>query len=160
MEEPGVVPQPEAVLIVLAEDDEGHATLVKRNLVRAGVVNEIVHVHDGQELLELLLGAGTKSPLAPGAHVLVLLDLRMPRMDGIQALRRLRASSVTDRLPVIMLTTTDDPREIEECYGAGCNAYVTKPVSCEAFTDAVRRLGLFLQLVRLPRARTPGGGAS
>jgi CheY-like chemotaxis protein len=80
----------------------------------------------------------------------VLLDLKMPRVDGFEVLRRLKDSPSTAAVPVIVLTTTDDPREIERCYELGCNVYITKPVEYDAFIEAVRRLGFFLQVVKLP----------
>ncbi len=82
--------------------------------------------------------------------MIVLLDINMPRVDGIKALRQIKSDPKTAHIPVIMLTTTDDPREIERCYRAGCNVYITKPVEYEAFVEAIRRLGLFLQVVKQP----------
>ena len=137
----------EALRIVLAEDDDGHAALIQRNLERAGLVNGFVRLKDGQEALDWFLGGG-----APADEpYLLLLDIKMPRVDGIEVLRRLRADARTVKLPVIILTTTDDPREVERCYELGCNVYVTKPVDYQAFIEAVTRLGLFLQVVRVPR---------
>ena len=83
--------------------------------------------------------------------MVVLLDINMPRIDGIEALRQLKANPQTQKIPVIMLTTTDDPREVDRCYELGCNVYITKPVEYEGFIEAVRRLGLFLQIVQRPR---------
>jgi CheY-like chemotaxis protein len=83
--------------------------------------------------------------------IVILLDINMPRIDGIEALKQIKANPVTFRIPVIMLTTTDDPREIDRCYELGCNVYITKPVEYDGFIDAIRRLGLFLQIVRRPR---------
>src|SRR5205823_2243720 len=80
----------------------------------------------------------------------LLLDINMPRVDGVEVLRRLKSDPRTAMLPVIMLTTTDDPREVEKCYQIGCNVYITKPVEYDAFVEAVKRLGFFLQVVRLP----------
>ncbi len=138
----------ETVTIVLAEDDDGHATLIERNLKRAGLTNGFVRVRDGQEAMDYFLGE-TPGASSPAASVL-LLDIKMPRVDGVEVLRCLKKNPKTARLPIIMLTTTDDPREIERCYELGCNVYVTKPVEYESFIDAIRRLGLFLQVVRLP----------
>ena len=84
------------------------------------------------------------------ANFVVLLDLKMPRVDGFEVLRRLKETPSTAALPVIVLTTTDDPREIDRCYELGCNVYITKPVEYDAFIEAVRRLGFFLQVVKLP----------
>jgi CheY-like chemotaxis protein len=83
-----------------------------------------------------------------------LLDIKMPRLDGIEVLRQLRADPRTARLPIIMLTTTDDPREIQRCYELGCNVYITKPVDYQAFVEAIKRLGLFLQVVKVPSGGT------
>ena len=148
----------ERVSIVLIEDDDGHATLVERNLRRSGISNGFVRFSDGQQALDYFFGAaGSPAGVVPGvpsreelANFVVLLDLRMPRVDGFEVLRRLKADPLTASVPVIVLTTTDDPREIERCYELGCNVYITKPVEYDAFIEAVRRLGFFLQVVKLP----------
>jgi CheY-like chemotaxis protein len=140
----------EPLVILLAEDDEGHASLVRRNLKRSGVVNEIVHVNDGQEALDYVRALGKYSDRPRVAPMLLLLDINMPRIDGIEVLRQIKQDEKHNRIPVIMLTTTDDPREISRAYELGCSVYVTKPVAYEAFVEAVSRLGLFLQVVRVP----------
>jgi CheY-like chemotaxis protein len=139
------------VTILLAEDDDGHAQLVQRNLERAGLLNGLLRVRDGQELLDCLNTRGDSHQQILGEALVVLMDINMPRIDGIEALRQIKANPNTRRIPVIMLTTTDDPREIDRCYELGCNVYVTKPVEYEGFIDAIRRLGLFLQIVQRPR---------
>jgi CheY-like chemotaxis protein len=157
----------ETVSIVLIEDDDGHATLVERNLRRAGISNGFVRFRDGQQALDYFFGptpspadaaasstAGPADSAVPAREDLmnfvVLLDLKMPRVDGFEVLRRLKESPQTAAVPVIVLTTTDDPREIARCYELGCNVYITKPVEYDAFIEAVRRLGFFLQVVKLP----------
>lgn len=144
------------MMILLAEDDEGHASLVQRNLKRAGIVNHIVHVRDGQEALDYVFREGPHRERAWGGPLLLLLDINMPRVDGTEVLRRLKADERTHKIPVLILTTTDDPREIQHCYELGCSVYVTKPVAYDEFIEAVRRLGLFLSIVQVPRedART------
>jgi CheY-like chemotaxis protein len=137
-------------MILLAEDDDGHATLVERNLRRAGLANEIVRARDGQEALEYVRCEGKYASRASQGPLLVLMDIKMPRLDGVEALRQLKADKRTERVPVIMLTTTDDPREIQNCYDLGCNIYVTKPVTYEPFVEAIRRLGLLLAIVCVP----------
>ncbi len=139
------------VTILLAEDDDGHASLVQRNLERAGLVNGFLRVRDGQELLDCLESKGVSQGQVLHETLVVLLDINMPRIDGIEALRRIKAHPEMRRIPVIMLTTTDDPREIDRCYELGCNVYITKPVDYDGFIDAIRRLGLFLQIVQRPR---------
>jgi CheY-like chemotaxis protein len=138
------------ILIVLIEDDDGHAELVERNLKRAGLANGIQRLRDGQEALEFVRGEGAYNTRLPNQSMLLLLDIKMPRVDGIEVLRQLKADPQTALVPIIMLTTTDDPREIQRCYELGCSVYVTKPVDYQAFVDAINRLGLFLQVVRIP----------
>ncbi|MBP0594459.1 response regulator [Paraburkholderia sp. LEh10] len=146
-----------SVGIVLVEDDDGHATLVKRNLRRAGISNGFIRFADGQQALDYFFGEPPAGGAASGrpsrddlANYVVLLDLKMPRVDGFEVLRRLKESPSTASIPVIVLTTTDDPREIGRCYELGCNVYITKPVEYDAFIEAVRRFGFFLQIVKLP----------
>jgi CheY-like chemotaxis protein len=142
----------EAVNIILVEDDDGHATLVERNLKRAGLANGFLRLKDGQEALDHF---ANPEACASNMPCVMLLDINMPRVDGVEVLRQMKANPKTASVPVIMLTTTDDPREVERCYGLGCNVYVTKPVEYEAFIEAIKRLGFFLQVVKLP----PSGGA-
>lgn len=139
------------VTILLAEDDDGHAQLVQRNLERAGLVNGFLRVRDGQELLDCLTSRGGSHQQTLAEAMVILLDINMPRIDGVETLRQIKANPATHRIPVIMLTTTDDPREIDRCYELGCNVYITKPVDYDGFIDAIRRLGLFLQIVQRPR---------
>lgn len=140
----------EPLQILLAEDDDGHALLIERNLKRAGFVNRVVRARDGQEALDLVRGKGSAAP--PGTQFLLLLDINMPRIDGVEVLRQLKGDPKTARTPVIMLTTTDDPREVERCYQLGCSIYITKPVRYEDFVEALKRLGMFLEIVKLPSA--------
>lgn len=131
------------VTVLIAEDDEGHAVLIREHLQDAGVTNPTVRFKDGQEVLDYFGG--------PGRHVrnLLLLDINMPRVGGLEVLRRLKADPATRRTPVIMLTTTDDPREVAVCYDAGCSFYITKPRSFEAFAEALTRLGRFLPVIQV-----------
>jgi CheY-like chemotaxis protein len=147
----------EPIMIVLVEDDDGHANLVERNLKRAGVSNGIHRLKDGQEALDFIHGVGDFAGRNLNKPMLLLLDIKMPRVDGVEVLRQLKSDSQTALVPVIMLTTTDDPREIQRCYELGCSVYITKPVDYQAFVEAINRLGLFLQVVRLPDSaqRTP-----
>lgn len=139
------------LVILMAEDDEGHAYLVRENLRDAGLSNRVVHVPDGQEALDYIRRTGPHEGRVPNGPLLLLLDINMPKVDGVEVLRQLKADPQTEKLPIIMLTTTDDPREVKRCYELGCASYVTKPVEYDRFVEAVRRLGLFLAIVELPR---------
>lgn len=139
------------VNIILAEDDEGHATLIQKNLKRAGFKNKFLRFIDGQEVLDFLFQRGNGAHRIPGKSYLLLLDIRMPKVDGIEVLRQIKHDPVLNKMPVIMVTTTDDPLEIDSCHSLGCNIYVTKPVEYAKFTDAVEKLGLFLSIVKVPK---------
>jgi CheY-like chemotaxis protein len=141
----------EPMTILLAEDDDGHALLIHRNLERAGLLNGFIRLRDGQEALDYIRGQGAFAARELRDNILLLLDINMPRVDGIEVLRQLKADQATALIPIIMLTTTDDPREVKRCYELGCSVYVTKPVDYQAFIEAVQHLGLFLQVVRVPR---------
>jgi len=138
------------VVIVMVEDDEGHARLIERNIRRSGVNNEIVPFAAGQPALDYFMGGSGKSGLLKGQGYLVLLDLNLPDMSGVEILRKLKETKETERIPVVILTTTDDKTEIQRCYDLGCNVYVTKPVNYEKFADAIRQLGLFFTVVKVP----------
>lgn len=136
----------DAVTIVLAEDDDGHASLVERNLRRAGLDNKIIRFVDGQQALDALCDPDVLGSIP----CILLLDIKMPGVDGVEVLSRLKSYPRTATIPVIMLTTTDDPREIEHCYELGCNIYITKPVEYDPFVDALKKLGFFLRVVKVP----------
>ena len=105
------------VTILIAEDDDGHAELIIDNMREAGLTNEITRFRDGQEALDFLAGTpDTPETRQSGTAYLLLLDIRMPRVDGVEVLRRIKATPELHKMPVIMLTTTDDPREVQNCY--------------------------------------------
>ncbi len=138
------------VTIVMIEDDEGHARLIERNIRRSGINNEIVPFGSGQPALDYFIGGPGKRGLERGKGYLVLLDLNLPDMSGVDILRHLKETRETERIPVVVLTTTDDKNEIQRCYDLGCNVYITKPVNYENFADAIRQLGLFFTVVKVP----------
>jgi CheY-like chemotaxis protein len=144
------MPEHFSVTMVLVEDDPGHARLIERNLRRAHITNDLVVLRDGQEAVEYFFPEDEDGAAGRGMPLLVLLDLNLPGVDGYQVLARLKADERTKRIPVIILTTTDDPRDIERCYDLGCNVYITKPVEYEQFAEAIRKLGLFLSVVKVP----------
>jgi CheY-like chemotaxis protein len=138
------------VTILLVEDDPGHARLIEKNLRRSNITNEIVSLTDGQQAVDYLFGEGSYKNTKHPSPMLVLLDLNMPVMDGYQVLQRMKHNERTRRIPVVILTTTDDTREVQRCYDLGCNVYITKPVDYEQFAEAIRKIGLFLSVVTIP----------
>jgi CheY-like chemotaxis protein len=138
------------VIILIAEDDAGHARLIEKNLARAGLHNAIQWFGDGQAILDFLFRRGTGPQRAVVSPYLLLLDIRMPRVDGVEVLRRVKSDPELHKIPVIMLTTTDDPREVERCHDIGCNSYIVKPVDYDKFAEAIKSLGLYISLVQVP----------
>ena len=140
----------EAVTILLVEDDAGHALLIEKNLRRAGITNNIVKLDDGQKAVDFLFKTGDYVNSDHLSPFLILLDLNLPVLSGEQVLRIIKNDARTKQIPVVVLTTTDNPHEITLCYELGCNVYVTKPVEYEKFSEAIRMLGLFLAIVKVP----------
>jgi len=136
--------------ILLVEDDPGHVLLIEKNLRRACVLNEIINLDDGGKALEYLFGEGEYAGVNNPTPLLILLDMNLPVLNGLQVLERIKADDRTKRIPVVMLTTTDSPQEIDRCYDLGCNIYIVKPVNYVKFSEAIRNLGLFLSTVRTP----------
>jgi CheY-like chemotaxis protein len=131
--------------ILIAEDDEGHAKLIKKNIISSGVDNEIIMFNNGEKILEFIFSNINKIKESTGFFFILLLDIRMPKVDGIEVLRKLKSNKDLKKIPVIMITTTDDPKEIEECNFLGCNYYINKPVDYEKFVDVITRLGSFIK---------------
>ncbi|MBP2230454.1 CheY-like chemotaxis protein [Azospirillum agricola] len=143
---------PQTVCIVMIEDDEGHARLIEKNIRRAGVTNEILPFTDGTSALAHLFGPDGTGEASAGRAFLILLDLNLPDMTGVDILARVKTNPYTKRFPVVVLTTTDDRQEIQRCYDLGANVYITKPVNYESFANAIRQLGLFFSVIQIPEA--------
>ncbi len=136
--------------IVMIEDDEGHARLIEKNLRRAGISNDVRHFADGTSAITYLF-EHEHGPALNGP-ALILLDLNLPDMSGTDILAKIKGDERLHRTPVVVLTTTDDQREIDRCYDLGANVYITKPVNYENFATAIRQLGLFLSVMQVPEA--------
>ena len=126
-----------AQLIVLIEDNPDDQALTLRALKKQNIANEIIVLQDGVEALEFLLDADKPIP-----H-LVLLDLKLPKLDGLQVLQRLRSEPRTQLLPVVVLTSSDEDRDVIDGYRLGANSYIRKPVDFNQFSEAIRHLGLY-----------------
>jgi len=138
--------------ILLIEDNPSDIELTRRALERSHVTNELVDVQDGQEALDYLFGsgayAGREAPALPGV---VLLDLHLPKVPGLEVLRAIRADPRTRRLPVVILTSSNEERDVAASYDLGVNSYIQKPVNFDKFAEAIRTLGLYwLLLNELP----------
>lgn len=140
------------IKILLVEDDDGHARLIERNLRKVSLINPIERVADGQEALDYLLNEGRFADAEKFPHPqLILLDINLPRVDGIEVLERIKQDPRLRPLPVIMLTSTDTQTEIDRCYRAGASGYVAKPVNIGSLGEKLNRLGMFLEIVELPQ---------
>jgi CheY-like chemotaxis protein len=138
------------MIVLIAEDDEGHAALLQKNLKRSGISNQILHFKNGQEVLDFLFRKGNGPHRKSGASYLLLLDIRMPKVDGIEVLERVKADDELCKMPVVMITTTDDPQEVDRCHRLGCNNYIIKPLDYNKFVQIIKQLGLFLLVVQIP----------
>ncbi len=127
----------QAVEILLVEDNPDDAELAIRALKKSNLANHLLHLQDGAEALEYLFNEKNSKPK------LVLLDLKMPKVDGIEVLRQLKSNEKTKVIPVVMLTSSKEDRDIIESYQLGVNAYIVKPLNFEQFGQAVNQLGLF-----------------
>src|ERR1700712_3949012 len=138
------------VTIVMIEDDEGHARLIEKNIRRAGVNNDIIPFTNGSDPMKFLLGADGTGSVNKGKALLILLDLNLPDTTGVDILQKVKGNVHLKRTPVVILTTTDDAKEIQRCYDLGANVYITKPVNYENFANAIRQLGLFFSVMQVP----------
>jgi len=144
-------------VILLVEDNADDEALTLRALKKNNIKNDVVVAHDGVEALDYLLGAGGPAgrPPHPMPQV-VLLDLKLPRVDGLEVLRRLRTDPRTRLLPVVILTSSKEERDLVSSYSLGANSYVRKPVDFAEFTEAIRQLGLYwLILNEAPPNKAP-----
>ena len=146
-------------IILLVEDNQRDEVLTLRALKKNNIENEVIVARDGAEALDYLFSRGAHSGRDPAAMpLLVLLDLKLPKLDGLEVLKQLRADPRTKLLPVVILTSSTEERDIVEGYSLGANSYVRKPVDFTQFAEAVRQLGLYwLVLNEPPPTARPNG---
>ncbi|MDB5478813.1 MAG: response regulator receiver protein [Alphaproteobacteria bacterium] len=138
------------VRIVMVEDDLGHSKLIEKNLRRSGIMNDLVHFDNGRAVLEYFFSHQQNKDFHD--RTLILLDLNLPEIDGFEVLESLKGDERTKKIPIIILTTTSNPKEIDRCYDLGCNIYITKPVDYQNFSEALSKLGMMLAVVKIPSA--------
>ena len=138
-------------IVLVAEDDDGHFVLIKKNLERAGIRNEIIRFSDGQQVLDFLFGKSVDPKRLPDKQYLLLLDIRMPKIDGVGVLEKIKQDQTLKKIPVIIFTTSEDSAEIEKCHNLGVSVYVVKPTDYDDFGDAIQKIGLFLSVVKIPK---------
>ena len=141
----------EVIEILLVEDNPTDAELAIRALKKNNLANNLIWVKDGAEALDFLLGTGTyagrKTQMKPRV---ILLDLRIPKIDGLEVLRRIKNESSTKNIPVVVLTSSKEDRDITESYQLGVNSYISKPVEFEAFVKVVTELGMYWLVINHP----------
>ncbi|MBN2544180.1 MAG: response regulator [Spirochaetes bacterium] len=135
--------------IIIVEDDDGHALLIENSLKRSGIKNPIIHLKDGLDAYNFFKDNIIDSKEKIEKKYLILLDIKMPKMNGIDFLKKMKNDSKLKTIPIIMLTTTDDPIEIHSCYDLGCNAYVVKPVDFSNFSETLKRIAFFVKVIKI-----------
>lgn len=138
------------VTILLVEDDPGHSELIEMTLDEVGLNNPIYRVDNGRSALDFVYGTGEYETAGSRMPLVILLDLNLPVLNGLQVLKHLKSDERTRSIPIVILTTTQEKREIRECYRLGCNAYLSKPLDYDEFQNAILQLGLFMSVITVP----------
>ena len=142
------------VEIVMVEDNPNDAELITRALRKHNLANRIVHLKDGAEALEFLLPPGDQvHQCDSGVPRVVLLDIKLPKIDGLEVLRMMKSDARTRDIPVVILTSSNEDRDIKEAYRMGVNSFVTKPIKFEELAAVVAKLGIYWLMVNVPPAR-------
>lgn len=137
-------------IILIAEDDEGHFELIRKNLLRAGICNEMLHFADGQETLDFLFKMSKKPEQERNnQEYILLLDIRIPKVGGFKVLEKIKQDTELKKIPVIILTAADATHAIERCHNLGCSTYIVKPTKYEDFEETVQKIGRFLSVIEI-----------
>ncbi len=137
-------------VILLVEDNPRDEALTLRALKKSNIVNDVIVAHDGVEALDYFFGTGKHADDPPVMPQLVLLDLKLPKVDGLEVLRKIRENDTTKRLPVVVFTSSSEEEDMIKSYELGANSYVRKPIESERFAEATKQLGLYWLLLNEP----------
>jgi CheY-like chemotaxis protein len=137
-------------IMIITEDDDGHLGLILYSLKAAGITNKILHFQDGEQTLNFLFGRGTGPYREEGVQYILLLDIRLPGIDGIEVLRQLKGDKWVNDIPVIMISTMDNPEEINKCKKIGCDSYFVKSPTHIEFSQTIEKLGHYIKTVLFP----------
>ena len=137
-------------MLLIVEDDAGHRRLIEKNLLRSGAAAIIRSFHDGQAILDYLEYSRFGDPAPLTSALFLILDLRLPKLDGLEVLKRIKTNPELSSIPVSILSTSEDQREIDACYAHGCNFYFVKPFEYDRFCEVVSELGRLSQITSLP----------
>ena len=134
--------------ILIAEDNKEHFELIRKNLLRAGVCNEMLNFADGQEILNFLFDIDKGFEGEHNSHeYILLLNLNLPKVDGVKVLEKIKQDTQLKKIPVVILTATDDQHAVERCHNLGCSTYIVKPTEHQDFEETIQKLGCFLSVV-------------
>lgn len=128
----------------MIEDDEGHASLMKRNFNRSGIAYSLHHMLEGREALSYVEGLSSEDI----SNLVVILDLNLPTISGVEVLESLKSNAKTAKIPVFILSTTSNKDEVTKCYSLGCNIFLTKPVEYREFSEAISNLGKLMKIIK------------
>ncbi len=137
------------ITIIVAEDDDGHALLIKRNLIRFGIINPVIHFKNGEEVLQFFFSKYTNDFNTLNITYIILLDIKMPKVDGIEVLDKLKKNTITKDIPIVMISTTDNPKEIDMCNSMGCNGFIIKPIDVQNLIEILGNLDYELDIVEI-----------
>jgi len=137
-------------ILLVAEDDDGHFSLMEKNLLRSGLSNKVIRFTDGQQTLDFLKKLKDPTFIHAKHPCLLILDIRMPKIDGLDILQFVKSDEQLKKIPVIILTTAGNPSVVDKCRQFECNMFIVKPVVYEEFVDAMTQLGHFLSIVEVP----------
>lgn len=140
----------QAMTVLIVDDDEGHRVLISESLRDGGWTGQIVEAANGQEVLDYLYRREPAAGSAEKESLVILLDIKMPVLDGFEVLKEIKTNERLMSIPVMMLTSTDDQNEVDRCYQLGANGYLVKPIKYEDFYESIRALGSFLGVLTFP----------